>query len=75
MSIWLLMLLGAVFDFRAGRRPLPAKVSSIEECDRTIQSLTWQSRHGKPGQKCTDPFNIGALIPEKCVVMGAAKRQ
>ena len=38
-------------------------------------SLTQQSRRGEFFQKYPEPSNICTLIPEECVVMGAANRQ
>jgi len=45
------------------------------ESPRTSPSLPQQSGRGESGQKRSEPTNIGALIPEECVVMGAANLQ
>ncbi|MDH3468908.1 MAG: hypothetical protein OES26_23975, partial [Gammaproteobacteria bacterium] len=42
---------------------------------QTSQSLTQQNRLGESSQKRSEPSNIGILIPEERVVMGAANRQ
>jgi hypothetical protein len=54
--------------------PLSA-ISGHLESPRTSPSLPRQSGRGESGQKRSEPANIGTLIPEECIVMGAVNLQ